>query len=254
MLTITIQVLHFLIKYLVTRKTDATGTFRKNRKGVPKEVVSSKLKKGEISVRFRKKLMVLRWKDMKDVYIMSTVHGPGMATITARGGIQKQKPKACIDYKDIMKGADLMDQFLATTNCAKSYLKKYCRKICLRFLDIAVLNAFVIHKELNGRYTFLQFKLKLISSIFEKYGRSTNRREIRGRPSWEASPERLAGRHFLEESPINGPRHLRRQYVVCAVKNNKERKIVQFLYKQCKVYLCPTRCFELHHTKINFSE
>ena len=35
-----------LFDYLVTRKTDAIGTFRKNRKGVPKEVVSSKLKKG----------------------------------------------------------------------------------------------------------------------------------------------------------------------------------------------------------------
>ena len=147
---------------------------------------------------------------MKDVYIMSTVHGPDTATITARGGIQKQKPKACIDYKDIMKGADLMDQFLATTNCPRSHLKKYYRKNYLRFLDIAVLNAFVMHIKLNGRYTFLQFKLKLISSIFEKYGRSTNRREIRGRLSWEASPERLTGRHFLEESPISRPRHLRK--------------------------------------------
>ena len=191
---------------------------------------------------------------MKNVYIMSTVHGPDMATITARGGIQKQKPKACIDYKDIIKGVDLMDQFLATTNCARSHLKKYYRKIYLRFLDIAVLNAFVIHKKLNGRYTFLQIKLKLISSIFEKYGRRTNCREIRGRPSWEASPERLTGRHFLEESPISGSRHLRRQCVVCAAKNNEERKIVQFLCKQCKVYLCSTRCFELYHTKINFSE
>ena len=116
-----------------------------------------------------------------------------------------------------------------------------------------MLNAFVTHKKLNGRNTFLRFKLKLISSIFEKYGRSTNRREIRGRPSWEASSERLTGRRFLEESPISGPRHLRRQCVVCAAKNNKERKIVQFLCKQCKVYLCPTRCFELYHTKINFS-
>ena len=93
--------------------------------------------KGEISVHIQKNLMVLRWKDMKDVYIMSTVHGPDMATITARGGIQKQKPKACIDYKDIMKGVDLMDQFLATTNCARSHLKYY-RKIYLRFLDIRV--------------------------------------------------------------------------------------------------------------------
>ena len=34
---------------------------------MPKEVVSSKLKKGEISVCFRKKLLVLRWKDMISV-------------------------------------------------------------------------------------------------------------------------------------------------------------------------------------------
>ena len=54
--------------------TDSVRTFSANRKGVLKEIVSKKLKKGEIAAMYPRSLMVLKWKDKKDVLMLSTFH------------------------------------------------------------------------------------------------------------------------------------------------------------------------------------
>ena len=115
----------FLFDYLASHKTDVIGTVRKNRRDLPKEVTSANLKKGQTKVMFRKKLMLLKWKDKKDVLIMSTIHDDKMETIKIRGGAEKQKPVACIEYKDNMTGVDIMDQCLSTNNVARNHIKKY---------------------------------------------------------------------------------------------------------------------------------
>jgi hypothetical protein len=43
--------------------TDAVGTVRSNRKELPKDIMKCKLKKGEVAVSYRNKLMALKWKD-----------------------------------------------------------------------------------------------------------------------------------------------------------------------------------------------
>ena len=53
---------------------DSVTTLSSNRKGVPKEIASQKLKKGEIAAMYTRSLMVLKWKDKKDVLMLSTFH------------------------------------------------------------------------------------------------------------------------------------------------------------------------------------
>ncbi|XP_023235633.1 piggyBac transposable element-derived protein 4-like [Centruroides sculpturatus] len=55
----------YLFEYLVRHSTDVTGTVRKTRKELPQDVILSKLKKGETSVRYKDKLMMIKWKDTK---------------------------------------------------------------------------------------------------------------------------------------------------------------------------------------------
>jgi hypothetical protein len=43
--------------------TDAVITVRSNRKRLPKDVMNCKLKKGEVAVSYRNKLVALKWKD-----------------------------------------------------------------------------------------------------------------------------------------------------------------------------------------------
>jgi hypothetical protein len=46
------------------------GILCQNRKGVPVEVKNAKLKKGEHISIFRDKLMIMKWKDKKDICLI----------------------------------------------------------------------------------------------------------------------------------------------------------------------------------------
>lgn len=62
-----------LINELIDQKTYLVGTYRKNRKGFPKEVVTAKLKRGECkSLESNKGVTVLKWRDKRDVYCVSS--------------------------------------------------------------------------------------------------------------------------------------------------------------------------------------
>ena len=59
---------------LLEQDTNVVGTVRKNRKHMPKELASLKLKKGEAKMLSSHGLLALRWKYKKDVYMLSTKH------------------------------------------------------------------------------------------------------------------------------------------------------------------------------------
>jgi hypothetical protein len=58
---------------LCQRKTDCIG-MRLNKKGVLEKVKVAKLKKGDSVAAFRRKQMFMKWKDKKDVTLVSTMH------------------------------------------------------------------------------------------------------------------------------------------------------------------------------------
>jgi len=56
-------------------KTDCVGTLHLSRKDVPLRVKEKKLKKGELVAQHSGPVYVLKWKDKKDVTMISTYHG-----------------------------------------------------------------------------------------------------------------------------------------------------------------------------------
>ncbi|KAG8236032.1 hypothetical protein J437_LFUL015410 [Ladona fulva] len=78
-----------LVDKLVKSNTDCVGTMSSNRKEFPQTVKSAKLKKGEITAAFRGKQMVMKWKDKRDVIIVSTFHGTEMCEV------EKKRRKNC---------------------------------------------------------------------------------------------------------------------------------------------------------------
>lgn len=59
-----------LANYLHTRKTNVTGAARKNRKGMP--TLSTKLKVGQTESQYTKNMLVIRWKDRRDIFMLTT--------------------------------------------------------------------------------------------------------------------------------------------------------------------------------------
>jgi len=75
-----------LVEQLQAHDTHLVGTYRKNRKNLPREVVQAKLKKGEIKAmsETRTGTIALKWKDKRDVFVLSTTHGLDMQPVQRR--------------------------------------------------------------------------------------------------------------------------------------------------------------------------
>ncbi|KIH62942.1 hypothetical protein ANCDUO_06765, partial [Ancylostoma duodenale] len=64
-----------LAEALIMRKTNLVGTVRRNRKGLPPNIISRKLKKGQqMAQQKRNGVLVLEWRDKRDVLMLPTMH------------------------------------------------------------------------------------------------------------------------------------------------------------------------------------
>lgn len=59
---------------LSEKKTNVVGTVRPDKKHFPKELKSVNLKKGDTKIKSCKSLLALKWKDRRDVYMLSSKH------------------------------------------------------------------------------------------------------------------------------------------------------------------------------------
>ncbi|XP_047004833.1 uncharacterized protein LOC124623086 [Schistocerca americana] len=94
---------------LLERSTHLVGTVRSNRKLNPQDVVQAKLKNGERKVKESSTgVVVLKWKDKRDVLMSCAVHGEEEAEIQTRKGTKK-KTATIIDYNQSKSFIDLSD-------------------------------------------------------------------------------------------------------------------------------------------------
>ncbi|GLV54168.1 uncharacterized protein CBL_21012, partial [Carabus blaptoides fortunei] len=149
-----------LADFLIQHKTDTYGTMRINRKDIPAEFKTEKLKKGDIVAFQTGKLCIMRWKDKKDVCLLSTIHRPDFTDIIKRNKTIR-KPKVICEYKNTMGGVDRADQHLTNYPVIKNRGKKYYLKMFMHLMDQAVWNSFVVYKKYNGSKTHLQFRMDL---------------------------------------------------------------------------------------------
>lgn len=92
-----------LFEKLHCRRTGACGTVRKNRVGLPP--FPSKMKKGEQIFRHTNILLALKWRDKRDVHMLSTVHTPDMIQtniIDRTTNKPLSKPLCIKDYNENM--------------------------------------------------------------------------------------------------------------------------------------------------------
>lgn len=74
-----------LTEKLFDRNTRLVGTFRANRKKNPIAVTKKKLVRGGIvATRNRRGIMILKWKDRRDVLMLSTTHDNAMINCNQR--------------------------------------------------------------------------------------------------------------------------------------------------------------------------
>jgi len=73
-------------------KTDCVGTLLLSRNDVPQRVKEKKLKKGELVAQHSGPVSVLKWKDKKDVTMISPYHGQETRLKRTKCRQEKQNP------------------------------------------------------------------------------------------------------------------------------------------------------------------
>lgn len=147
-----------LAEYLLSENTGMVGTLRANRRGNPKKMLSRKLKTGNAIWKRKGKVIVTKWKDKRDVTMISNCHKHEMITMTPRRGEQKLKPKCVLDYNAHMSGIDRADQMMSYYSSPRKTVKWY-RKVFFHLIDICLWNAcFIYKKSLQSKTTLLEFR------------------------------------------------------------------------------------------------
>ncbi|XP_052771220.1 piggyBac transposable element-derived protein 4-like [Mya arenaria] len=250
-----------LFSELDVLNTYACGTLRVNRIGTPKAIqLKRKLNEGECIYRTGNNMLAMKFKDKRDVHMLSTIHNPMMSVLWKKKhgtDINVRKPSAIVDYCKHMGGVDLLDQFGQYNTVARK-TKKWWRKLFFHIMNICIVNAYRLYEKYSTNFPKKDhegFRKSVVEALIEEGGGPRGQSVRRGRPSLGEKPARLTGRHFPDSIPAKpGAKRAKpcRDCVACNDKpGNREghkRKQTAFWCPDCQVALCNPYCFRIYHT------
>lgn len=220
---------------LYSEKTHLVGTLRKNRKGLPKNVVDTKLNKGDIvGAENKDHVAVLHWKDKRDVYMITTKHGIDKDATTG-------KPTVVLDYNKNKVATDQSDQLASYGSPIRKCVKWYKKVAFELLLNLAVVNARVIFNEVKeSNISMMTFRKKICEQLLgvEKIAKNKNN-------DLKLNIQRKKPKHELKE--LSGTKYkkskLRRNCQPCyrILNTSKGRKYAQSKVKKVTTYCsgCP---------------
>ncbi|XP_046666746.1 piggyBac transposable element-derived protein 4-like [Homalodisca vitripennis] len=226
---------------LLRKKTYCTGTLRADRKYLPDEVKSAKVKKGETIARSAEQVTVAKWKDKRVVTYITTEFENNMVESRNRHGVARVKPLPIVKYNTFMKGVDRADQMLAYYPCERKTLRWY-KKIFVHIMQMALVNALKLYNLSNPQETMnlYDFRLAVIESLVPE-------KELQAPERPRRSNEKALHVVSLIEGKDNRNRQKRKRCRVCHSEGREKR--TAYFCAQCpgEPSLCPVACFEKHH-------
>ncbi|KAJ8367578.1 hypothetical protein AAFF_G00314670 [Aldrovandia affinis] len=180
-----------LFRDLLQKRIWACGTIRTNRIGFPKTKVnslSSNSPRGSIRWIRKDSVLFVQWRDTRDVFLCSTLHtAHGEDTVRRRiKGADGQwafkdvtVPPVVKEYNQCMGGVDVSDALIGYYKVHHK-TKKWYKTFFYHFMDIAIVNAFLLQKDIakaKGRVPLRQkaFREALAKELAEVGSHSTAR-------------------------------------------------------------------------------
>ena len=129
-----------LLPDLSAKNTFCCGTIRQDRGRFPENLKKAKLQRGESVFISVNDLLAVHWKDKRDVFLVSTIHGNQIEEVLHRGEEAPiTKPRMITQYNCFMNGVDRCDQYLASYSIQRK-TTKWWKKLFLRFVGLCIMN------------------------------------------------------------------------------------------------------------------
>ncbi|XP_066270739.1 LOW QUALITY PROTEIN: piggyBac transposable element-derived protein 4-like [Branchiostoma lanceolatum] len=247
---------------------NACGTMR-DRKEIPREFKDAKLKTpGEKLCMANDPLLGMKYRDRRDVKMLSTAHSAKMASTNGNNhrGELIMKPECIHEYNQYMGAVDSSDQMVAYL-CFRRRTVKWWKKAFFHMMSLAIVNAHLLQKEyMTARnkkpLEHKEFRKEVVKEIIKTSGYNKPGNGRSGRVSANASNLlRLSGggQHYLEKNPTTeaGKTKARtcqvcfpaeRKYLEGRGKSVPKRPGRETCYQCEKVSWCVTPCMKLYHT------
>ena len=113
---------------------------------------------------------LVRYKDKKEIYFLSLIHGIKIERVPKRGREETAASKLSLvnDYHKFMGGVDRNDALIGNYSSVRKTLK-WTVKVVFHFIGKAFLNGYILNKKFGvKKMRFLSFKLEIIESIITK--------------------------------------------------------------------------------------
>lgn len=215
---------------LLNNGTHLIGTVRKNRRGLPEKVVTKNLKRGEfVAQQNINGITVLKWKDKRDVLMLSTKHTDKFRNVKVKGKVTS-KPAMVLDYNKSKAAVDMNDQMSSYSSPLRKSVKWYKKLAIELLLNTAVVNARIMYMEATqNQISMVEYRKNLVEFL-------TSEQHIT--QAEESTPKRL--KHELKTKP-GLVRNTRRFCVQCYKDNvrNFSRKDAKNKTKKVNTY-----CFQ----------
>jgi hypothetical protein len=249
-----------LVEDLNQADTYYCGTVRINRKGLPQQIQKVSLQKNE-SVKWSSTrntaIMVSRWKDKRDVFMISS-NNDGSDTHKPRSNFRQNEvisiPTVITEYNKFMGGVDHFDQFRSYYNVGRSG-RRWWKYLFWGLLNISIVNAYILwhvsnmpHNRNKRNYSLKKFKLMLVHELADMF---TSRK--RGTPMASDKTRKVAA--VIQRNVIAGHSIIQFQgrKRICIVCKNAGRKTagnhaIQTIFgcSGCNMNMCKP-CFREHH-------
>ena len=102
--------------------------------------MDKKFKKGEMVWKSRENVIILKWKDKRNVYAISNAHTPELTETTNRHGKEFAKPNVVTDYNANMSGIHRSDQMLFYQSSLRKTVRWY-KKVGVYMSEMLLINA-----------------------------------------------------------------------------------------------------------------
>ncbi|XP_025205105.1 piggyBac transposable element-derived protein 4-like [Melanaphis sacchari] len=222
-----------LAKKLLKKKTHLVGTLRKNRRYLPKEVITKKIKKGEI---FGKEdedgIVVSKFKDKRDIFLLSTRYKLDIVD-TGKQSRKKEnilKPDVILFYNSGKAGIDLSDQLASYSTPVRKSIRWYHKVMTEILLNTSVINAQIMYnmKYYNSKMNVKQFRESLIDKMLNLRPTSRKLAQEMSTPKTTGNQRRSAApKHKIEETEEKCARNrkLRKRCTECYKKYHKKKDL-----------------------------